>query len=143
MSSSARQRLDEVEGHLSPLAWFAALVVAALLVPHTPATGVIICPMLALTDILCPGCGMTRSVTAFVRGDVEASVINNIFGPLLIVGLAWVSALRVGDRVAKKPVWETGRLWWARWSTPIWLTILFVLFAYWAGRLAGVVPEPL
>ncbi len=143
MTADERKRVEENVGNLAPVVWFLALVAGGWVVPQTPASNIILCPMLALTDILCPGCGMTRSVTAFVRADVEASVLNHVFGPILMLGLAWVSMLRVGDRVAKKPVLEPLRLWWARWSTPVYLTVLPILLGYWAARLAGWIPEPL
>lgn len=44
----------------------------------------IVCRLYRETGILCPGCGGTRSFTAFMRGDMLASLRCN---PLVIIGV--------------------------------------------------------
>jgi hypothetical protein len=43
------------------------------------------CPLLHLTGIPCPTCGMTRSFTAVVQGHWEQAVQFHLFGPLLFL----------------------------------------------------------
>lgn len=57
------------------------------------------CPVPGLTGCRCPGCGMTRSVAALARGDVEASVALHPFGGIFAFGwLLLVVSEILGDR---------------------------------------------
>lgn len=55
---------------------------------HVP----VVCPFRRLTDHRCPLCGMTRSLSALVHGDVRASISNHPFGGLVVVGAVWLLA---------------------------------------------------
>lgn len=68
------------------------------------------CPLRSLTGIPCPFCGMTRGVTAAVRGDVFDAVVLNPGSVLLV--LAAVTLL----------------VWWRvrRLSVPVWLPVAAV-----------------
>lgn len=54
------------------------------------------CPFHLLTGWDCPGCGLTRSMTAFFMGDVSLSFYFNPLGPILgfALGAAWVLSFR-------------------------------------------------
>jgi Protein of unknown function (DUF2752) len=56
------------------------------------------CPFLALTGLPCPGCGMTRSCTCLLRGQLQQSLSFHAFGPLImIVGLVGLSGSLLPD----------------------------------------------
>ncbi|WP_428267183.1 DUF2752 domain-containing protein [Haliangium sp.] len=55
-----------------------------------------VCILRALTDVACPFCGMTRSVVAFVHGDLAGAWGYHPGGPL-------VAALAAGTLVAAIP----------------------------------------
>ncbi len=122
-------------GGWGPLVLFVGLVVGARVIPGTPASELIFCPLRRLIDFVCPGCGMTRSVTSFVRGDVVAAFDYHVFGPLLVTGLGIVAGLRVADHFGGRPVFEGLRRRWDRHSTAIWLSVLIVVLVYWIIRL--------
>lgn len=44
------------------------------------------CPILQLTGIPCPACGMTRSFIAMVEGNLSQASAHHLFGPLLFAG---------------------------------------------------------
>lgn len=50
------------------------------------------CPLLKVTGLPCPGCGMTRSCLALLRGDWLESWRMNPFGPVFAVFWAVVGA---------------------------------------------------
>lgn len=51
------------------------------------------CPLLVLTGIACPGCGMTRGFHALLHGDLAAVVDYNLLIPFVALFFAylWVS----------------------------------------------------
>ena len=67
------------------------LVVAAIHPPH--GAGIPICGWRAITGLPCPGCGLTRSVSCTVRGELAAAWAYHPFGPVLL-------ALAAGSAVA-------------------------------------------
>lgn len=42
-----------------------------------------VCPFHFITDLLCPGCGLTRSFMAFIQGDFRLSFHFHPSGPLI------------------------------------------------------------
>ncbi|MBF2067643.1 MAG: DUF2752 domain-containing protein [Calothrix sp. C42_A2020_038] len=44
------------------------------------------CPILHLTGVPCPSCGMTRAFMAIVRGDLHQAIEYHLFSPVLFVG---------------------------------------------------------
>ena len=57
------------------------------------------CPVPAATGCRCPGCGMTRSVAALAKGDVEASFALHPFGGIFAFGwLLLVASELLGGR---------------------------------------------
>lgn len=80
-------------------AWALAIVVAIVIAAVSPATGAVIvggtprCPMLFLTGIECPFCGMTRASVALARGDVHAALAYHPLAPLVLVGVLFLLAI--------------------------------------------------
>ncbi len=87
-----------------------------------------LCPFRAITGHSCPGCGLTRSAGAFLRGRWHEALTLHPLGPLLLVevAVACIAYVVLGPRLR-------GRM-------PSWLgpTLLvanaFALFAVWAVR---------
>lgn len=63
----------------------AGMLAAAAVWPLLPVHPPLACPLRTTTGIPCPFCGMTRAVTAAVRGDLAASLRYNPAGIVLVV----------------------------------------------------------
>ena len=48
------------------------------------------CPLLLLTGLKCPACGMTRAVAALLNPDFSAALSLNALWPLFIGYILWV-----------------------------------------------------
>lgn len=134
--SSDSETADREAG-LAPLGWFGLLVVGAWIYPKTPLSDWILCPFRALTELSCAGCGMTRSITAFVRGDWAASWGFHPAGPLLLFALLLFGGLRLADRIAGQKVMAEWREKASAYITPISVVLLVILFLFWGWRLYG------
>ena len=55
------------------------------------------CPLLLLTGLQCPACGMTRAAAALLRLDFTAAFSYHALWPLYVAYLLWVA---VADAVA-------------------------------------------
>jgi hypothetical protein len=75
----------EVQANHRKLFWGrAAATTAGLLLFGTLLWGSAVpCAVATLTHHPCPGCGSTRAVLALFRGDLEAVVRTNPFGPFM------------------------------------------------------------
>ncbi|MEO1131882.1 MAG: DUF2752 domain-containing protein [Cyanobacteria bacterium J06639_1] len=87
----------------------------------TPLRSPFACPILALTGVPCPSCGMTRSVVSLVRGQVGEAIAYHAFGPVVCLGLLtiiWhcVWELRVGRRVMTPYVRWASQWRWQKWG---------------------------
>lgn len=120
---------------LAPFWWFVLLVAAAWVFPQTPASNFILCPFRWLTDLICPGCGMTRAVTTLVRGDLAASINFHPGGLLLVASLMWVGGLRIADRLVGREVLSGARASFRSVATPFWVVVLVALMILWVVRL--------
>lgn len=72
-----------------------------LLPVHPPST----CPLLTLTGIPCPLCGMTRAVVAAEHGHWLASLRFNPLGIPLVVGVIALLVARKAQPRLRLPVW--------------------------------------
>lgn len=81
------------------IALWAALMVASVIFPGSPADGIVFCPFRGLTGLSCPGCGMTRACTHFMHGDLWSSIEFHPMGWLLIVWMTTSALLRVAENV--------------------------------------------
>ncbi|HLU47706.1 MAG TPA: DUF2752 domain-containing protein [Planctomycetota bacterium] len=69
------------------LAGIVALAVAGRLLDLSPASLLLIpCPIRSLTDVPCPGCGMTRALLSIARGDLSTAWRFHPFAFLLVAG---------------------------------------------------------
>lgn len=96
--------------HTLLLGFFLLLLAAPLIFPHTPANGIIWCPLRASTGVECAGCGMTRSWIALTHGRILESLHVHPLGLLLYLAAAFKAATLVVElRLGR-------RLDWPRWT---------------------------
>ena len=95
-----------------------AMLGIAAVRPLLPVQPGLPCPLRTVTGVPCPFCGMTRSVTAAVHGDLVHSLVLN---PAGIVFVVLAVALLLG--------WRLRRITYATWLAPL------VLGAMWAYQL--------
>ena len=109
-----------------PLRWAGAAMLAVAVAQPLLAHGAggVPCPLRSLTGIPCPFCGMTRGVTAAVRGNIADAALFNPGSVLLVVAAILVIA-----------TWRIRRV-----TIPTWLPIAmigalwgFELFKYQSG----------
>ncbi len=81
-----------------------ALTAGGVFYAVSPVHPSIACPFRALTGLPCPLCGMTRAVTAAMRGDIIASLRFQPAGILLLVFAAFLLLRRTRDPV-RMPAW--------------------------------------
>lgn len=98
-----------------------------------------VCPLLALTGLACPGCGLTRGFHELFHGRLIPALDFNLLLPVWVVifGYILISLLLLAVRGKGLPMWMTSpRFLWAFMivlltfgvlrNIPIWpLTILF------------------
>jgi len=91
-----------------------------------------------LLGLSCPGCGMTRSVTAAAHGDIVAALRWHALGPVLLVATlaAWV-LIGAGLVAGKDYLPDLNRPVWT-WSV---VGFFVALVVYWLIRLGtGTTP---
>ncbi|MBX3281979.1 MAG: DUF2752 domain-containing protein [Acidobacteria bacterium] len=97
---------------LSALAGAGAMAAGSVMVAAFDPTKVHIfpvCPLLALTGIACPGCGLTRAFHALFHGDIVTALDFNLLAPVWAIAFAWifVSLILLGIRKKGLPMWPT------------------------------------
>ncbi|MCB0037923.1 MAG: DUF2752 domain-containing protein, partial [Anaerolineales bacterium] len=63
------------------------------------------CPILAATGIPCPGCGLSRAISALFLGDIKTSLEYHALASLFLIGL-----LVMGIITFLPNQWRTGAL---------------------------------
>jgi hypothetical protein len=119
------------------LATAAALTVFFVAGSVWPASSLVsrvpLCPFPRAFGVGCPGCGMTRSVTAFLAGDFAGSIRMHLFGPVIVAIAAyfWIRAVAALLAARPRPIDLEGRRW------IVGLSIFLTLYlGYWVFRLA-------
>lgn len=51
------------------------------------------CPLLALTGIACPGCGLTRGFHALFHGDIVTALSFNALIPIYLIGIIYLTGM--------------------------------------------------
>ena len=91
------------------------------------------CPVLSVLGVPCPGCGLSRAVTACIRGDWQYSLTMHAFAPLFLIAAAIVAAAALlPDRQKRSLIIKVEALERRTGITAI-LLIAFVI--YWLIRL--------
>jgi hypothetical protein len=117
------------------LAW---VVLVGAVVHPADGMGVPICPSHLVTGLPCPGCGLTRSVSCAIRGDLSLSWHYHPFGAgilLLVAVVAVVGILPAASR-ARVAAWRKRN---SRWLAALGVGYCAVLVAYGVARMMGLV----
>ncbi len=61
-----------------------------------------LCPLKMLSGFPCPGCGITKSLVYFYKGDLQKSLYYNIFGLLVIAFCVTTIAVLTAELITKK-----------------------------------------
>lgn len=97
------------------------------------------CPVLLLTGVPCPTCGMTRAVRLALHGDLAGATHVH---PLVWLAVP-VVALFLGVELtgyARTGTWGASRR--MRFSNALLVTTAALLFALWIARFAGMFGGP-
>ena len=92
------------------------------------------CPVLSVLGVPCPGCGLSRAVTAFARGDWEYSLAMHAFAPLFLIAFAFVAAAALlPDRQRRSLIIKVEAL---EHRTGVTAILLIAFVVYWLVRLS-------
>ncbi len=100
--------------------------------------GVAICMSKRMFNVSCPGCGLTRSVTATMHLDFVAALRMHLFGPILmgVIGALWALSLP-GLLTGRSSLPDPN----SRWVSFAAMGLITGLVGYWVLRLlAGWLP---
>ena len=115
---------------------FALLALAALLLAGLPWK----CPLLALTGIPCPTCGLTRAARLALHGDFGAATRMH---PLWFVVVPALGAVLGGEMVAYARAGRWGEVIERRWVKWTLGAIASALLVIWIARFAGAFGGPI
>jgi hypothetical protein len=91
------------------------------------------CPVLNLTGVPCPGCGLTRAIALLFQGQWRASITMHAFAPVFVVVLMLLGiAALLPNRYRPVFVNNIKRL---EQKTAIPVFLLTAFFVYWLVRL--------
>ncbi len=90
--------------------------------------GPITCPLLRVTGVQCPTCGMTRSFVALGNGDIGLAFAVHPLGPVLALFLVATFAAWVARVIANRPPSA------AAWVRQAWWGLCGILLLYGAVR---------
>ena len=121
-------------GCLAALGAVSVLVVAASLDYFGLTSRHIIstCPMLHLTGLPCPLCGMTRAFAALSTGRLGQAVSFNFAAPVLFVAMLVWGALGAVQWASARPVLDSI---WRRAGRPIAYTLGVIVAVAWVAEL--------
>jgi Protein of unknown function (DUF2752) len=91
------------------------------------------CPLLRLTGVPCPGCGLTRACLLLVRGELQASIRFHAFAPVFLVLIAILIVGTLLPRTVAEPFINKAEE--LERQTGITIAILGGLILYWLVRL--------
>jgi hypothetical protein len=98
------------------------------------------CPILAVTGVPCPGCGLTHAALQLLDGDLVSSLQTHAFAPLMLFALALMLAALVLPERYRQPLLAAIRSVETRSGLTSYL--LSALILYWCIRLMGILPFP-
>ena len=132
MRVSASLAGRRVRAAVGALAVAAGLVLCALLDPGSIEGLPTLCPFRRVTGLDCPGCGMTRALSALLHGDPDAAAAHHplvlVALPLAVGALLWLFAEALSPRPLTARVPRPVR-------TIAALVLLAAFVAVWVARL--------
>ncbi len=91
------------------------------------------CPILALTGVPCPSCGMTRAFTALVQGHFDQAIAYHLLSPAIFIGFA-IAALHLGiEQVTQQHLQTPIAQIMA--NPNVWIALGVIFFGYYVIRL--------
>ncbi|MFN0088478.1 MAG: DUF2752 domain-containing protein [Blastocatellia bacterium] len=91
------------------------------------------CPMLATTGIPCPGCGLSRAVALFLRGEWPRAMETHAYAPVLIFTLSLLLlALVLPGELRRKLISAVEAV---ERRTAVSAALLIGIVIYWLARL--------
>lgn len=112
------------------------IVIVAAAVHPSQGLGIILCPSRLITEVPCPGCGLSRSLSCAIRGDLAASVGHHPMGPIVLGLFAIMALLGVLPRRRRSAI----NAWVRQYPRLCWAVIGVVILAFaaiGASRAAG------
>ncbi len=91
------------------------------------------CPILHLTGIPCPGCGLTRAIMLLLQGDVLASIRFHAFAPIFLIAIVVVALAALLPKSLIQSVISRTEL--LERQTRLTALVLTGLILYWVARL--------
>jgi hypothetical protein len=91
------------------------------------------CPFRDLLGIPCPGCGLSRAITALLQGDWQTSFTYHLFAPFFLLALILMAGVIFLPGVQQQ--WLVSRLMVIERRTGIVAIMLVGLVVYWLTRL--------
>ena len=91
------------------------------------------CPLLHLTGVPCPACGLTRATSLLLRGQVTESLKFHAFAPVVVLGMVFLTATAVLPEGTRNS-WlkKTDRL---ERKTSLVFILIAALIIYWLVRV--------
>jgi accessory gene regulator protein AgrB len=108
---------DEDKEKLKYIFLFFIVFFISLLVPPFEKGTLDICVFKNLTNLPCPGCGLTRSFVYLAHGDITDSIRMNPFGIILFLAWGWVSLKDLSWIVLRKSLPFVSQKLWSRSKT--------------------------
>ena len=102
------------------------------LLDFTRAYGTNFCPMLHLTGLPCPLCGMTRAFAALSAGRFAQAVSFNFAAPVLFLAVVAWGVLGAAQWISARPVLDHI---WGRAGRPIVYTLGVIVAVAWVAEL--------
>ena len=98
-----------------------------------PTGGPVLCTFKRLTGIGCPGCGLTRSISAMMHFRIAEALHWHLFGPPVVVVVLLMWILLGLSLVTRKAYYPDANSRWLNLSV---LSAGGILVVYWIVRLA-------
>jgi len=95
------------------------------------------CPILAVTGIPCPGCGLTTAIVDLLRGDWRASISTHAFAPIFLLAFFILLVVSLLPEVIRQPAIASITALEQRTGFTAW--VLLLLMVYWGLRLSRLI----
>jgi hypothetical protein len=91
------------------------------------------CPFRELFGLPCPGCGLSRAITALLHGDWQTFITFHLFAPFFLIALALMAWITFLPRAQRQ--WLTSHVEVIEHRSGIVAIMLIGLVVYWLARL--------
>lgn len=91
------------------------------------------CPIRHTFGIPCPGCGLSRSITALIHGDWQTSLNYHAFAPFFLIAFAMILLVTLLPQIPRN--WVIGWINRALENTGVASVLLILFVFYWLARL--------